>query len=69
MINGRYDATWGFDGIMNMFNLLGTPAKDKRLILFDSDHLAPREDLIRESLAWLDQYFGPVTYFGDIQKL
>ncbi|MCK5469257.1 MAG: SUMF1/EgtB/PvdO family nonheme iron enzyme, partial [Cyclobacteriaceae bacterium] len=44
MINGRYDAIFGLEGIMNMYNLLGTPEEDKKLVLFDSDHLAPKED-------------------------
>lgn len=69
MINGRYDSIFGLDNIMNMYNLLGTPEGDKKLVLFDSDHLAPKEDLVRETLAWLDQYFGQVVYIGDVQRL
>ena len=62
MINGRYDSNFKIDyEIKNMYELLGTPDKHKRLVLFDSDHLAPREDLVRETLLWLDQYFGQVT--------
>ena len=69
MINGRYDSIFGLEAIMSMFNLLGTPEGDKKLVLFDSDHLAPQEDLVRETLAWLDQQFGQVIYIGDIQRL
>ena len=69
MINGRYDSLFGLEAIMSMFYLLGTPEGDKKLVLFDSDHLAPREDLVRETLAWLDQQFGQVIYIGDIQRL
>ncbi len=69
MINGRYDSIFKLDGIMSMYNLLGTPEGDKKLVLFDSDHLAPQEDLVRETLAWLDQQFGQVVYIGDIQRL
>jgi len=61
MINGRYDSGFNLDyEIKNMYELLGTPEENKRLILFDSDHLAPREDLVRETLSYLDEYFGPV---------
>jgi len=69
MINGRYDSIFGLNAIMKMFNLLGTDENDKKLVLFDTDHLAYKEDLVRESLAWLDQYFGQVVYIGDVQRL
>ena len=69
MINGRFDSIFGLDGILNMYNLLGTPKAEKKLVLFDSDHLAPQEDLIRETLAWLDLQFGQVVYIGDVLRL
>jgi hypothetical protein len=43
-----------------MIDLLGTPEKDKKLIVYETDHLIPINELIRESLNWLDCYFGPV---------
>ena len=43
-----------------MFELLGTPAADKVLRIYDVDHTLPRSEFIRESLAWLDRYLGPV---------
>ncbi len=61
MINGRFDSVWRIDyEIKNMYELLGTPEEDKRLVLFDSDHLAPKKDLAREVLSFLDEYFDPV---------
>lgn len=69
MINGRYDSLFGLEAIMNMFNLIGTPEKDKKLVLLDSDHLAPMEDLISESLLWLDEQFGEVDYSIQIQRI
>jgi dienelactone hydrolase len=69
MINGRFDSIFGLDHILSMYNLLGTPKEEKKLVLFDSDHLAPQEDLIRETLAWLDQQFGQVVYIGDVMRL
>jgi tRNA A-37 threonylcarbamoyl transferase component Bud32/dienelactone hydrolase len=59
MLNGKYDA--GLEiGIKPMFDLLGTPPEHKKLILFDTDHIPPRNEYIKETLAWLDRYLGPV---------
>ena len=61
MLNGRYDSTYGLEeGIKPMFELLGTPAADKRLIVYDTDHIPPRNEYVKETLAWLDKYLGPV---------
>ncbi len=61
MINGLND----FDTPLNtcqipLFQLLGTPAKDKRHALFPTGHLPARNDIIKETLDWFDQYLGPV---------
>jgi len=47
-----------------MFELLGTPPDQKKRLVFPGGHSVPRIDLIRESLAWLDQYLGPVGTGG-----
>jgi formylglycine-generating enzyme required for sulfatase activity/dienelactone hydrolase len=61
MLNGRYDNLVGLErGIKPMFRLLGTPASDKRLILYDTDHIPPKAEYVKETLAWLDRYLGPV---------
>ena len=44
-----------------MFALLGSPAKDKKIVIYESGHLVPRNEFVRESLSWLDKYLGPVT--------
>jgi eukaryotic-like serine/threonine-protein kinase len=61
MVNGKYD----FDTPLNscqlpLFRLLATPSKDKRHALFDAGHLPDRNDIIKETLDWLDKYLGPV---------
>jgi len=61
MINGKYD----FDTPLNtcqipLFRSLGTPAKDKRTALFDAGHIVPRNEMIKETLDWLDRYLGSV---------
>ena len=43
-----------------MFDLLGTPAADKRLIVYDTDHIIPINEFIKETIKWLDKYLGPV---------
>jgi eukaryotic-like serine/threonine-protein kinase len=54
MLNGRYDTIYPFDATVKpMFDLLGTPAEHKRLRLYDTDHFLPRNELIKETLAWL----------------
>jgi formylglycine-generating enzyme required for sulfatase activity/dienelactone hydrolase len=59
MLNGKYDN--GIDRrIKPMFDLLGTPAGHKRLILYDTDHVPPVSEFIKETLAWLEKYQGPV---------
>ena len=61
MMNGRNDFLSPLEqSQIPMFRLLGTPEKDKRRVVFDSGHSVPRIELIREVLAWLDRYLGPV---------
>jgi dienelactone hydrolase len=61
MINGRYDSNFGYEtGIKPLFDLLGTPIEHKELKVYDTDHIPPRTEFIRETLAWLDKYLGPV---------
>ena len=61
MLNGRYDLGFPLDtSIKPMFDLLGTPVQHKRLKLYDTDHFVPENELIKESLTWLDRYLGPV---------
>ena len=40
------------------FEYLGTDPKDKKLVVFPSGHSLPVNDRIRESLDFLDKYFG-----------
>jgi len=43
-----------------MFDLLGTPDEKKHIIFYETDHIPPRTEYIKETLAWLDKYLGPV---------
>ncbi len=59
MLNGKHDVFADAE-IRPMIELLGTPEEHKRLILYDTDHVPPRAEYIKETLSWLDKYLGPV---------
>jgi cephalosporin-C deacetylase-like acetyl esterase len=61
MLNGKYDMYFPYESSQKpMFNLLGTPVKDKKIFLYETGHIVPRTDMIRETLTWLDKYLGQV---------
>ncbi len=43
-----------------MLEMMATPAAHKRLIVYATDHFIPPDEFLKESLAWLDRYPGPV---------
>jgi eukaryotic-like serine/threonine-protein kinase len=59
MLNGLYDHGVE-ETIRPLFALLGPPAEHKRMMLYETDHIPRASDTIRETLAWLDRYVGPV---------
>ena len=62
MLNGRYDFFFPADTSQRfMFELMGTPVPHKRWIVYDTSHNLPRSEMMTETLAWLDKYFGPVA--------
>jgi serine/threonine protein kinase/dienelactone hydrolase len=61
MLNGKYDTINSLETrIKPMFDLLGTPSVHKALKLYETDHVPPRNEYIKETLAWLDRYLGSV---------
>ena len=61
MINGRYDTLAPYEtSIKPLFDLLGTPEEHKELKLYETDHIPPMNEFIKETLVWLDRYLGPV---------
>jgi eukaryotic-like serine/threonine-protein kinase len=60
MLNGLYDQFGVEETIRPLFAGLGTAAEHKRLMLYETDHMPRASDTIRETLAWLDRYLGPV---------
>jgi dienelactone hydrolase len=61
MLSGKYDYTFPYDKVvLPFFNLLGTPDKNKRHVVYETDHYVPKNEMIKETLTWLDRYLGPV---------
>jgi dienelactone hydrolase len=62
MLNGKYDSYFPVETSQKpMYNLLGTPLEHKDWKLYETDHIPPINSTIRETLAWLDKYLGPVN--------
>ena len=62
MLNGRYDSWFHYEtSIKSLFDLLGTPDEHKELKLYETDHIPPKNEFIKEILAWLDRYLGTVN--------
>jgi pimeloyl-ACP methyl ester carboxylesterase len=63
MLSGRFDFLFPV-GLSQLpaFDILGTPKENKRRVVYEMDHaLPPRNELIKETLGWLDRYLGPVN--------
>jgi eukaryotic-like serine/threonine-protein kinase len=61
MVNGRYDQFFPLATSQNvMFSSLGTKEKDKHRVIFESGHIPPNNQMVKEILDWLDRYQGPV---------
>jgi len=61
MLNGKYDVIFPMETSSGpMFELLGVSPEDKKYILYETDHIPPRIEYIKETMAWLDKYLGPV---------
>lgn len=61
MLNGKHDMFFPVETSQKpMFDLLGTPKKDKKIFIYESGHLVPRNEFVRETLSWYDQYLGVV---------
>jgi tRNA A-37 threonylcarbamoyl transferase component Bud32/dienelactone hydrolase len=61
MVNGRYDFQMPVEVRQKpLFKLLGAPEGQKKYVAFESGHVPPPQDIMRETLAWFDKYLGPV---------
>lgn len=61
MLNGQYDMYFPVETSQKpMFAFLGSPKSDKRMVVYESGHVVPPTEFIKETLAWLDRYLGTV---------
>jgi pimeloyl-ACP methyl ester carboxylesterase len=61
MINGRYDFVFPLESCQEpMFRALGTPASDKKHILYDTGHMPALLPMTKDTFDWFDNYLGPV---------
>ena len=61
MINGRYDFVFPLETCQEpLFRVFGTPAQDKKRVLYDTGHMPPALPMMKETLDWFDHYLGPV---------
>jgi hypothetical protein len=60
MLNGRWDIDVPLEAQRRFYELLGTPADQKKHVLFDAGHgQLPQNQLVRATLDWYDKYLGP----------
>jgi len=66
MLNGKYDYIFPVETHQKpMFELIGTPPEHKRHVLYECGHVPlPRVPMLKEIMAWLDKYQGPVNSKG-----
>jgi dienelactone hydrolase len=63
ILNGKYDYIFPYETSQKpFFEALGTPIEDKRLVVYETAHSMHgfRNEMIKETLDWLDRYLGPV---------
>jgi hypothetical protein len=61
MLNGKYDHFFPYEtAVKPMIDLLGTPPQHKKDVPYETGHAVPRNQLIKETLDWLDRYLGRV---------
>jgi pimeloyl-ACP methyl ester carboxylesterase len=61
LLKGRFDLLSPVVRAERWIDTIGTPADDKRLVIYDANHWPmPRNQMIREVIDWLDHYLGPV---------
>ena len=59
MLNGKYDFFFPVKTAQEpFFRFLGSPAPDKKYLVYEGGHDVPRTELIKETLGWLDKYLG-----------
>ena len=61
LISGRSDHAFPLEASQEpFFRALGTPEREKRRVVREGGHTVLQNDVVRESLGWLDAQLGPV---------
>jgi hypothetical protein len=61
MLSGRFDYVFPVASSQDpMFEWFGTPKEHKRRVLYDTGHDLPDNEVVKETLNWLDRYLGPI---------
>lgn len=63
MVNGRYDATFGYETAqLPLLRMLGAPDSAKRHVVLETSHdvTTERPRLVKEVRSWLDRYLGRI---------
>jgi eukaryotic-like serine/threonine-protein kinase len=61
MLNGRYDFFFPVRSSQDpLYAILGSKKEEKKHLIYETGHNIPRNELIKETLNWLDQYLGPI---------
>lgn len=60
MLSGEFDPMVPVENARRYFELLGTPAADKRHVIAVGGHFIPRALVIRETIDWLEEWLGEV---------
>lgn len=59
MLNGRYDTVFPYEtSQVPFYNQLGTPPRDKKMVLSDNGHILSTERATTETVAWFDRYLS-----------
>ena len=61
MIGGKYSQFFPVQTSQKpMYELLGTPRDHKKQYIYEASHAVPSNLVAKQSLEWLDRYFGSV---------
>lgn len=60
-----HSLTWQPDQLEStqepFYQMLGSKKNQKKHLFYETSHNIPRNELIKESVSWLDQYLGTVS--------
>jgi dienelactone hydrolase len=63
VLSGRYDYNFPDEASARpFFDMLGTPAEQKRRVIYDTGHNLPVNEAVKETLNWFDKCFGAVRW-------